>query len=371
MLSANKSTKRVAVVVSKQQKKKNKSRLNTRKGSSKVKQESVFYAPTAQTRVTTTDNRSGKFIVPRREFLGTLTSTSSAFTIVKTVIINPGDVNFSPWGSNIARCYESYRFRRLKFVYVPRCSTLTGGTVAFSPDCNPKDTAPISDIIMYGNQKTKSTSPWAPMEIIFDRNMLQKRSSYFNRPLAPNGDKDLYDVGNLYIAIEGVNSGEVVGQLWVDYEVEFMTPEGVSSSSETFIAGGGAGVLNSASPIPLFNGVNTANANQVGNTIQTVTNDGTQSLIRFAKDFHGMLNMQSQGIGLTSPTVLTNIGGVLLNQVDPEVTWNGNQTITNAGNTSTTINSLISATAGAVLGVKNLLGSTTSNVAFSLTPCGL
>lgn len=370
MQNANKTTKRVTVVVSNNRKKKNKSRPNTRKGSSQVRQESIVYAPRAMTRVTNTDNRMNRYRFSRREFLTNVSSGTNVFGINKTFIVNPGDRNFSPWGSNIARCFESYKYLRLKFQYIPRCPTDTPGMIAISPDCNPKDIAPTSDIILFGNQRTKSSAPWAGFEVVFDREMLHKRSSYFCRPLAPNADRDLYDVANVFIALEGNGTGANLGQIWVDYEVEFFTPEGFNSQDETFLAGGGAGVVNSANPIPVYNGVNTANAVQSGDSITSVQGDGTQSLIRFAKDFHGMLNFNSQGLGLTTPT-LTNVVGVLLNQTDPGVTWNGNTNFVNAAATSNLASSLITATAGAILGIKNVAGSTTNSAGFSLTPCSL
>lgn len=360
------STKRVAVVVSKQQKKKNKSRSNARKGSSKIRQESIIYAPISQTRVMQTDNRLNTFRFQRKEFMGNITGTNTEFRLNATKQINPGNPQMFPWCEHIATCFESYKFHSLKFTYIPRCPTTTPGSILFCPDTNPKDAPPTTESEALQNQKSKSSAPWAEFSIVLTREMLNKRKTYFCRPLATDADVDLYDVGNLHIITSNNGAQSVpLGQMWMEYDVEFFTPEFRSPTAGfSFLAGGGApSGVSSSNPVP--NGL--GSQTQTGNFIESVTGDGVQSLIRFQKDFHGLLNMTSTGTGLVSPTVITNVQGVTLNEV--EGTWNGNTAVINAANTAVQITNLIYAKAGAILGIKNPIGSTTTNVAFALEEC--
>jgi len=305
---------------------------------------------------------------PRCEYLGDVLQSADEFNIGKTLIINPGNPEFSPWISKMASMFESYKFHKLKLKYIPRCSTNYAGFVALSPDCNPRDAPPSNSIQMFQNEKTVSNAPWAPLELVFNHEMLNKRSTYFCRPLAANADKDLYDVGNIFVVTGGksVSVPSNCGQLWLEYEVEFFTPESSPVvAPQTFLAGGNnTNGVTSTNPVPN----NIAQQTQIGEFVSSVTTDGTQSLVNFAKDFHGLLTMTAGGTGITLPAVLTNVAGMSLNQV--EGTWNGNSTVVSGGGTNSMLANLITATAGSVLGVKMPAG-VTNTVAFALEKCSV
>lgn len=360
-----KPTKRVTVVVSKQQKKQNKSRSNTGNGSAKVRQESIVYAPISTSRVTRTDDRMNTFRFSRKEFITTIRSDNDMlFKVAHSLVINAGDSTTFPWLANIAKNFESYRFKRLRFYYIPRCATTTNGFVAIQPDCNPHDPPPSSEADMFQNEKCKSAAPWASFDVVFSQEMLNKRKSYFTRPLPVNADKDLYDVGNLFVC-NTLNATFSVGQLWVDYDVEFFTPESTGAVQTLLIGGGPADGVNNANPIPL----NPEKWVQSGEFISSIINDGAQSVITFGKEFHGLLDLQSQGTGLTSTPILTNIANMVLNQT--EGSWNGNLYMNNAAGTVQQTASMITALAGSKLGLKGPVGGTINSCAFSLMGCGL
>lgn len=53
--------------------------------------------------------------------------------------MNPALATSFPWLSKIAGAYETYRFRKLKFSYVPQCSTTSSGSFGMYFDYDPTD----------------------------------------------------------------------------------------------------------------------------------------------------------------------------------------------------------------------------------------
>lgn len=53
--------------------------------------------------------------------------------------INPADGATFPWLSGVARKYEKYRFRKLKFTMVPHAPTTASGTLGMYVDYDPSD----------------------------------------------------------------------------------------------------------------------------------------------------------------------------------------------------------------------------------------
>lgn len=169
--------------------------------------------------------KDGRITVRHAELLGTLSSTSDDFSVL-SLSINPGLVGFTGWLSNIAQNYESYRFKQLKFRYVPACSTTTAGQVFLSVDFDSADQPPATESQLSYYQGTRYCSPWDRCEYVCTSANLSKRKSYYVRggPLPANSDVLLYDTGKFLAASVGTGTASL-GKLWVEYEVEFSTPD--------------------------------------------------------------------------------------------------------------------------------------------------
>lgn len=166
----------------------------------------------------------GKVILCHSELVGDIVGTD-LFT-VSSYNINAGLSSLFLWLSNIAANYESYKFKNLKFRYIPACSTNNNGNIYLSVDFDPTDPIPSTERQLSNYQDTKFCPPWKSETYDCKLNNLQKRSSYFVRlgPIESGENVSFFDTGNLIVATVGC-SPITLGKLWVDYEVEFSTPE--------------------------------------------------------------------------------------------------------------------------------------------------
>lgn len=181
---------------------------------------------------------SGDMIVRHCEYLQDVTNASS-FTATQFPI-QPGHSKTFPWLSSIANRFESYRFRYLKFKYRTSCSSTQTGTVMLIPDYDAVDAAPASKVQGLSYRNCQRGQAWEDFEQVSASEDLHKLSSHFIRQgSAPAGtDLKTYDVGNLFLCVQGSDTN-VLGEIWVDYEVELITPVIESTVVSGRIASGG------------------------------------------------------------------------------------------------------------------------------------
>lgn len=141
--------------------------------------------------------------------------------------INPGVPETFPWLSAIAARFESYKFHSLRFCYEPAVSTTTPGTVILAVDYDASDIGPETKTVALSYRGAVRAAPWDECAFIAQQDDLHKaKSNYVRSGLAPSGtDIKMYDVGNLYVATQGQAAATAVGELYVEYDVELMTPQ--------------------------------------------------------------------------------------------------------------------------------------------------
>jgi len=176
----------------------------------------------------------GGIRVKHRELLGTV--SGSVLFEWDQYMLNPGLNEVFPWLSGIARRYEAYRMHNLKFSFVPRVSSATAGAVTLAFDHDPSDVGPetlvqamtyqgcVRDSVirpLTGQAPKAENLPW-----------LYVRSSAQFESLSDVGLRSS-DLGSLFVATDGFAGTTEVGELWVDYDFTFRTPqlEGVVSGS--------------------------------------------------------------------------------------------------------------------------------------------
>lgn len=160
---------------------------------------------------------------------GSSVATANAIPL-RTYALNPANSNLFPWLAGIASAFDKYKFRSVKVIYEPVCSTATAGTVCIACDPDPLDAMPITWAQITSLSASKHASVWSPM-------VFRVPSSYFRKSLfisAPYDssvpDRRLTDSGSLAVAIEQYGTTGGYGKLYIEYTVRLIDPE-VSSSS--------------------------------------------------------------------------------------------------------------------------------------------
>lgn len=242
-------------------------------------------APVSRTRFVKTSAprmmslRNGDCIVTHREYIQDITAfTGSPSTFQSTSFaLNPGQVATFPWLSNVARNFESYRFRKLHFRYETEAPSSLGGTLVMSVDYDSTDPAPLTKQQAMAYRNAVRSAPWEPCCHTSMREDLSKLKSMFVRPGAQpaNTDIKLYDVGNLFVCTQNVTTASAVcGELYVEYEVELLTPIwensfGVSGVLEALINTPGQGAAAPWGTAPLT-GLGSIQLSNPGNTVVSV-----------------------------------------------------------------------------------------------------
>jgi hypothetical protein len=169
---------------------------------------------------------NGHAVIRHREFFADVRATAE-FEATK-LWLNPGNEDLFPWLSQIALRYESFKFKRIRFDYEPACATTQTGTVMLVVDYDSKDDPPATKVDAMAYEESVRCAPWTSVSHTCKHHNLSKRSSYFTAPYEPIQDKDLSLVGNLFVCTFGninTEAGDIIGELYVDYDVELSTPQ--------------------------------------------------------------------------------------------------------------------------------------------------
>jgi len=182
---------------------------------------------------------SGGTIVRHREYIGEVSPTE-AFTITKYPI-NPGQKKTFPWlaDSGGGAGYEQYRMRGMIFEFVSTSSdsilssgSSTGlGSVIMATDYDALDAPYPNKRAMLNSEYASSAKPSCsfihPIEC---KNSLTPAHMQYVRTgesFPTGGDPRWYDLGNFYIATEGmqVTDSSSIGELHAIYELELFKPQ--------------------------------------------------------------------------------------------------------------------------------------------------
>lgn len=153
-------------------------------------------------------------------------SGSTTFATTKFVV-NPGLSSTFSWLAANAIKWQQYRFTRLAFIYVTRSATTAKGSVILTPDYNPNDLPPSDESHAFNNQNAVEDVPWK-QEIIC---RLDVNAMFFSGPRKQvrsaniSGDLNIYDAARLYVSTVGQADTSVIGNLYVEYDVELFVPQ--------------------------------------------------------------------------------------------------------------------------------------------------
>jgi hypothetical protein len=260
----------------------------------------------AQKAASFSSSKGGNFMVKHREFIQDLIGTDSAF-VVTQYPINPGLPNLFPWLSTIATRFQKYRFHNLRFCYQVSAPSTQGGYVMIVPDYDSSDQIPTSKEQALQFQSAVRSNVWDPFCLICRQTDLKALPQYYIRggSLPSNVDIKTYDVGQIFTAMVGPPATlGPVGELWVEYEVELISPiitNNPSNLSQLFF------VANNVA-FDLGFGSNQVDFN-VQNLAYSISSSGR--ILNFGQGFQAMLYVVVTGAS-GSPTG-PNISGATTN----------------------------------------------------------
>jgi hypothetical protein len=240
---------------------------------------------------TMVSSKNGDSRIIHREYIQ---DVNMAINFTSTPIrINPGLARMFPWLAAVANRFESYRFRDLRFVFETSCSSTQTGTVILVIDFQSTDLPPVSKTQALAYRNATRSQPWLSNTLYSAREDISKRKSYYIRsgPVANDQAIDLFDVGQLMLCVQGSDTN-VVGELWVEYDIELMTPQLSPDASSASITGAGT-----VSKVDIFG------------TLPTITGsveiDVVSSTITFRQAFEGLVELEQAGTGVVSAPVVS------------------------------------------------------------------
>jgi hypothetical protein len=193
-------------------------------------QNAMVSAPAAfgsKTKVSKASFGGGKTIIKHSEYVADIDG-STGFATPLTLNCNPGLSASFPWLSQIANAYEKFCIKQIQYRYAPEAPTTVTGAVFLSPEYNPQDVAPVSKQETFQNEDTVRTVPWEPVVCKIPTKYLKVYNDYFVRPgnLPANQDLKTYDPLVLYVCTQGQANANLLGEIWVDYQIELINPQG-------------------------------------------------------------------------------------------------------------------------------------------------
>lgn len=172
-------------------------------------------------------------VVRHKEYLGEILSSQN-FQVRHVYDLNPGLSYTFPWLSDIARGFQEYRIKGMVFHYVPTSGTAISGTnpavgtVMIQTSYRATEAPPASKVEMLNEYWACEAAPneafCHPIECDPKENPFNIQ--YIRSGTLPSTENQLmYDLGRTFVAVSGQPAtGNVIGDLWVTYEVEFKKP---------------------------------------------------------------------------------------------------------------------------------------------------
>ncbi len=178
-------------------------------------------------------NASQNVVVRHREYIGEVRGATT-FTVQDSFQINPGNNRTFPWLSKIATGFQEYRIKGMVFHYIPTSgSSVSGsnpalGSVMLSTSYRSNDAAPSSKVELLNEYCSNESVPNEPFchPVECDPKENPFNVQYVRSGEVPAEDSRLlYDLGVTHLCVSGqLATGNVIGDLWVTYEVELKKP---------------------------------------------------------------------------------------------------------------------------------------------------
>lgn len=148
---------------------------------------------------------------------------------------NPGLTGSFPWASRMAARFEKYRFKSLTFHYYSVVATSNAGVVSMSFDYDVMDALPAAKYIQAETTPFVEGNNWSSFSM---KVPVDSEWRYIRQGEVATADLKTYDAGKLIIATEYAAGNTVVGELYVDYEMELKNPTEATALYQTIVGNG-------------------------------------------------------------------------------------------------------------------------------------
>lgn len=192
-------------------------------------------------------NDAQSIVVRHREYLGEVRG-STAYTVQQSYPLNPGNPSTYPWLSGIANRFQEYRIKGQVFHYIPTSGNAVSstnaalGSVMLQTSYRATDTPPSSKVEMLNEYCSNEVVPCDTMAhpIECDPKENPFNVMYIRTGAIPAGENLLmYDLGVTHLAVSGCQTnGNVIGDLWVTYEIELKKPLIASNVTSNSLSAG-------------------------------------------------------------------------------------------------------------------------------------
>lgn len=201
-------------------------------GSGEYSMSNTCWSATSQVPIMHSSNESVR--IKHREYIADISMAGAPFAIAQ-YSINPGIATTFPYLSAVANNFQEYSFKGLVFEFKTTSATaLVSGTntamgsVMLAAQYRADASAFINKTQLLNEMWSVDTVPSQnvvlPIECAPAETVLTKQ---YVRSGTVTGDIKLYDLATLSVATFGGQSGQtnVVGELWVSYDVELAKPQ--------------------------------------------------------------------------------------------------------------------------------------------------
>jgi len=229
------------------------------------------------TRNQTTNKRSCVF--SESEFVAAVTVANQPNFNAVQFPVNPGQSTLFPWLSKMAQNYEKYRFVKLGFRFKREVSEFATngqvGKVMMMFDQDAGNGPPGTKQVLEDWDPHSDGMPCENIYLSVPPIMLRKFiDGFYVRTAGLPGAADIktFDVGNFYIATQGIVNNVEVGELHVDYTVELFSPvlnqnQTVPTNNQvSWFQSAAVQTVTTATPATSLNATATANGIGVVNT---------------------------------------------------------------------------------------------------------
>lgn len=247
-------------------------------GTYRVSQNSLVQSARGSGTIPMMHSAAQQVVVRHREYLTPIRG-SVGFKVGRSFPLQPGSEKTFPWLSGLAVKYQQYKIRGMVFHYVPTSGFAVSGSnpalgsVMIQTSYRAGDVAPSAKVEMLNEYWASEASPadsfchpieCSPKENPFNVHYVR------NTDISDLNALPLYDIGRTFVATQGMQADDqIVGDLWVTYEIEFSKPQVASN----LVLTAESGLVNIINPLPasVF-GTNTVTATgSVPFTINTRT----------------------------------------------------------------------------------------------------